>query len=183
MFPNVVTNRLIHNLRKRQIPTLCIEFIKQILTNRRTRIHFDDYVSGTIQIKNGIGQGDPLLMILYILYNADLLEISGNTEKDDTIGYVDDIAIIATGKDFAEMTKKISHIMTEEEGGISWSKEHNSKFETSKSTIMHATKKTDHKEGNVTEKPVIKIEGHVIKEVDNYKYLGIIIDRPVVCCQ
>jgi hypothetical protein len=122
---------------------------KQILTNRRTRIHFDDYVSGTIQVKNGIGQGDPLSMILYTLYNADLLEITGNTEKEDTIGYVDDIAIIATSKDFTETTKRISDMMTKEEGGISWSKEHNSKSETSKSAIMHATRKTDRKEGNV----------------------------------
>ena len=75
-FPNAVTNRLIHNLRKRRIPEIYITFITALLTNRRTRLKFDDFTSGLIEIINGIGQGDPLSMILYIIYNADLLEIT-----------------------------------------------------------------------------------------------------------
>jgi ribonuclease HI len=178
-FPNAVTDRLIHNLKRRRIPTKCIEFIKQILSNRRTRIHFDDYISEVILIKNGIGQGDPLSMLLYILYNADLLEITGDTESEDAIGYVDDIAILATGEDFSETTRKINDMMTKDEGGITWSRKHNSKFEASKSAIMHATRRASYdEEGNTSaEKPVMKIAGHVIKEVDTYKYLGIIIDN------
>ena len=74
-FPNAVTDRLLHNLRKRRIPNIYIKFITQLLTNRRTRIKFDNYTSETMEITNGIGQGDPLSMLLYILYNADLLEI------------------------------------------------------------------------------------------------------------
>ena len=37
-------------------------------------------------------------MILYILYNADLLKIIENKEKD-TLGYMDNIVLIATGND------------------------------------------------------------------------------------
>jgi ribonuclease HI/endonuclease/exonuclease/phosphatase family metal-dependent hydrolase len=181
-FPNAVTDRLIHNLKKRRVPTKCIDFIKQILTNRRTRVQFDDYASEVIWIKNGIGQGDPLSMILYILYNADLLEITGDAESEDAIGYVDDIAIIATGRNFVETTRKIDEMMTKDEGGITWSKEHNSKFEASKSAIMHATRRIFQNEGRnaPVEKPVMKLAGHVIKEVDTYKYLGIIIDSKLL---
>jgi hypothetical protein len=66
-FPNAVTDRLLHNLRKRRIPRVYVDFIKQLLSNRRTRIKFDDFVSEAIQIINGIGQGDPLSMLLYII--------------------------------------------------------------------------------------------------------------------
>jgi hypothetical protein len=45
-------------------------------------------------------------MILYILYNADLLEIVIDEKTEHSLGYVDDIALIATGKDLDESTKK-----------------------------------------------------------------------------
>jgi len=81
-FPNAVTNRLIHNLRKQRIPAVYIVFVKQLLSGRHTKLKFDDFISESINILNGIGQGDPLSMILYILYNADLLEIPGNKEYE-----------------------------------------------------------------------------------------------------
>ena len=36
-------------------------------------------------------------MLLYILYNTDMLDIPDNPQEEDAIGYVDDIALIATG--------------------------------------------------------------------------------------
>jgi hypothetical protein len=116
-FPNAVTDRLIHNLRKRRIPETYIRFIQQLLTGRRTRLKFDDFVSESIAVLNGIGQGDPLSMILYILYNADLLEITGNEEKEDSMGFVDDIAFMAIGRDLEETTNRLRVLMTKEEGG------------------------------------------------------------------
>ena len=77
-------------------------------------------------------------MILYILYNADLLEITGN-DKKDALGYVDDIALVAVDNDLDETTKKLKRMMTKEDSGIQWSREHNSKFEVSKLVILHAT--------------------------------------------
>ena len=35
-FPNAVTTRLIHNLKKRRIPTAIINFVKLLLYNRKT---------------------------------------------------------------------------------------------------------------------------------------------------
>jgi hypothetical protein len=106
-FPNAVTDRLIHNLRKRRIPEVYTKFIRLLLTNRRTKMKFDDYTSETIDIDNGIGQGDPISMLLYIIYNADILEIIDNEAWEDAIGYVDDVALIATGSDFEETTARL----------------------------------------------------------------------------
>ena len=78
--PNAVPAKVIHNLKKRHTPTSIINFIKLLLNNRKTRLKFDDCISKIIMVTNGIGQGDPLSMILYIIYNADLLEIPNMVE-------------------------------------------------------------------------------------------------------
>ena len=44
------------------------------MRGQKTRLKFDNFISEYIEITNGIGQGDPISMLIYILYNADLLE-------------------------------------------------------------------------------------------------------------
>lgn len=73
-FPNVVTDQLVHNLCKRQIPEVYIAFIRWLLEGRRTKLKFDGFTSEPIDIVNGIGQGDLLSMILYLIYNTDLID-------------------------------------------------------------------------------------------------------------
>ncbi|ETW82579.1 hypothetical protein HETIRDRAFT_50009, partial [Heterobasidion irregulare TC 32-1] len=89
-------------MRKRGIPAKYISFVKNLLSNRRTALRFDDYVSPAIQVINGIGQGDPLSMILYILYNADILSIPKVAQKTNeyVLSYVDDTALLAIGHSF-----------------------------------------------------------------------------------
>ena len=180
-FPNAVTDRLIHNLKRRRIPTKLVEFVAQLLTNRRTRLRFDDYTSEYREITNGIGQGDPLSMLLYILYNADLLEIPDDDSQEDALGYVDDIALIASGNTFEESTQRLKNMMTKEDGGLQWSIEHNSKFEVTKSAIIHLTRKTipdpETNHGRLPlERPKLILDGQEVKEATCFKYLGIRID-------
>ncbi|KAF8558626.1 hypothetical protein OG21DRAFT_1368802, partial [Imleria badia] len=58
----------------RRIPSALIKFTERVLCRRRTKLSFDGFLSDWIPITNGIGQGDPLSMILYIIYNSDLIE-------------------------------------------------------------------------------------------------------------
>ena len=72
-------------------------------------------------------------------------------------------------------------MMTKEDGGLQWSKDHNSKFEVSKSAVIHLTRRTvpdpDAERGRVPmERPALTLEGQEVKEVTCYKYLGIQID-------
>ena len=155
-----------------------VAFIKQLFTGRHTRFKFDDFVSESIDILNGIGQGDPLSMILYILYNTDLLEITGDDEYENSLGYVDDIALVATGKNVEETNQQLQHIMTKENGGLQWSKDHNSKFEVSESVVLHTTWRMQadpDKPGKCIclDRSPLLIKGQCIQEVQNFKYLGI----------
>ena len=180
-FPNAVTQKLIHNLKKRRIPTTYINFIRLLLTNRRTRIKFDDFTSDLIEITNGIGQGDPLSMLLYIIYNADLLEITDDDHLEAALGYVDDIALIAIGNNFDESTEKLQNLMVKENGGLNWSVSHNSQFEINKSAILHLSRQTRVDPEQVERRiplwrPPLIINNQTITEVQSYKYLGVIID-------
>ena len=102
-FPNTVTDRLIHNLKRQRIPTAYIKFIERLLKGCKTKMKFDDFVSEFIEIMNGIGQGDPISMLLYVIYNADLLEALRRL-NENAIGYVDDALVIATAKTFKGTT-------------------------------------------------------------------------------
>ena len=70
-----------------------------MLKGRTTTLRFDDHVSDNISIDNGIGQGDPLSMVLYQYYNADLLDMP-ETANESAIAYVDDVLILAMAKNF-----------------------------------------------------------------------------------
>ncbi|RDB20589.1 putative RNA-directed DNA polymerase from transposon X-element [Hypsizygus marmoreus] len=179
-FPNAVTDRVIHNLRKRGIPTAYVEFIRRLLEGRMTRLKFDDFLSELIKISNGIGQGDPFSMMIYILYNAELLEIVRHLQES-AVGYVDDGMAVAEGKDFNETTEALHDIMEREEGGFKWSADHNSNFELSKLAIVHFTQKRvqnpQTKKSELLPRPPLILRGITVKEVTSYKYLGIHVDN------
>ena len=180
-FPNAVTTWLTHNLKQRRVPTAIVRYVGQLLTRRKTRLKFDDYVSEVTNITNGIGQGDPISMLLYIIYNADLLDLPDNPISEDAIGYADDIALVATGSDFRETTRHLKEMMTKEDGGLCWSVSHNSRFEVTKLAIIHFSRKTvsdpEIENGRIRlGRPALTLEGQVVQEVESYKYLGIQID-------
>ena len=180
-FPNAVKERLIHNMKKRRIPKAYVDFVEQLLTGRMTKLQFDDFVSELMTVDNGIGQGDPLSMILYIIYNADLLEIADVTEREDALGYVDNVAVMAVADDFDETVTMLKHMMEKEDGGQQWSDDHNSRFEVSKSVVLHATRRRQKDPANrrrqiPLDRPPLILQGQVVREVESFKYLGIEID-------
>ncbi|TFK25783.1 hypothetical protein FA15DRAFT_550616, partial [Coprinopsis marcescibilis] len=82
-----------------------------MLSDRKAKLRFDDFQSDFININNGIGQGCPLSMLIYILYNADLLDIPRNPQKEDAVGYIDDAILIATGDTFQETVDTLWDMM------------------------------------------------------------------------
>ena len=80
-------------------------------------------------------------MLLYTIYNADLIDLPDNPEAEDALGYVDDIALIATSSNLTETTNCLQNIMSKARGDLEWSIKHNSRFEVTKSVIMHFLEK------------------------------------------
>jgi Reverse transcriptase (RNA-dependent DNA polymerase) len=179
-FPNAETDRLIHNLRRRRIPSVYIRFIEQLLKGRRTRMRVNDFLSELIYIFNGIGQGDPLSMILYILYNADLLEIV-HPPEEEVLGFVDDALVMVEGKTFEDNVNALTDFMSKEGGGFIWSDEHNLVFMLDKLAVTHFTKKRVQNPrclGKIMPIPApdLVLKGKVVRTESSYKYLGIHVD-------
>lgn len=106
-----------------------MEFVGNLLKDRQTKLHFGDYTSEPINISNRIRQGDPLSMILCIIYNADLLEIAQDATnetnpKEDSIGFIDNAMIIVTGKTLKSNIKMLTNIMEKAGEGFKLAKDH-----------------------------------------------------------
>ena len=99
-FPNAVTERLLHNMCMRQLPELYMNFIDCMLTNRCTKLQFDGFALDWVNVDNGIVQGDPLSMLLYLFNNTDLIAMPQKEEA--MIAYVDDASFNAEGVNFNE---------------------------------------------------------------------------------
>lgn len=179
-FPNAVTARLLHNMRSRRVPEAYVTLVERMLRNRRTKLRFDDYLSDYKDINNGIGQGDPLSMIIYLFYNADLLEIP--VGKEGAVAFVDDASLIAEADSFEETHQILHNMMTRTTGGLRWSTDHNSKFEASKLRIVDfSPKRVKHpqKAGKTVPmpRPEFRLEGKVIKREEAFKSLGVLLDQ------
>jgi len=84
--------------------------ISNMLMGHRNRLKFDDYTSDWFNLDNRIGQGDPLSMLLYLYYNADLLEVTRGCDELG-LGYVDDVAFVAVAKDFKQAHRRLKQMM------------------------------------------------------------------------
>jgi hypothetical protein len=131
----MVPTKLTHNLRKQGIPRKYVDFVWGMLSGRSIALKFDRYTLDLIEINNGIGQGDPLSMVMYQFYNADLLDIP-RVKSEDAIAYIDDTLLIATAEHFEEVHNKLASMMTREGGVTDWSKMHNSPLEYSKLVLI-----------------------------------------------
>ncbi|KIK41503.1 hypothetical protein CY34DRAFT_39045, partial [Suillus luteus UH-Slu-Lm8-n1] len=92
-------------MRMRRIPGNLICFTELVLSNRHMQLKFDGYTSEWLPITNGIGQGDPLSMILYIIYSSGLVDVvkphrGWESIMELTLAFFDDRPVIAITKDF-----------------------------------------------------------------------------------
>ena len=111
-FPNVVYKKLIHCLRQCVVLKCYMRIISQMLTNRQTRLHFDGWISDLMDVINSTTQGCPLLMILYVFYNAGLIKIVWAKEKDKkSVRFVDNLMLIAIAETLHQCHNIICKLM------------------------------------------------------------------------
>jgi len=88
-------DRLIHNMKQRRIPSQIVKLVESFLTERTTQLRFNGTTSADIKIEARIPQGSPLSPILFMLYNAELVEIP--KAPDLALGFIDDIVYGISG--------------------------------------------------------------------------------------
>jgi hypothetical protein len=166
-FDNVSRQRLLHNLRKRQINQTLVRWIDSFLSERTSTLKLQEYTAPAAPIQTGIPQGSPLSPILYLFYNADLIEAC-KTENTEAVGYIDDASILAVGPTAQRNCKTLKAIHQKAE---EWALRHGSQFAPAKYELVHftrdPTKNTTH--------PLRLLEA-TIKASPSCRYLGIQMD-------
>jgi ribonuclease HI len=147
-----------------------------MLTGRTTKLIFDDFTSNPIPINNGNSQGDPLSMIFYLFYNLPLIQSANTTNRNETIlGFVDDIALLATGNNFTETHLLLKSMMERTGGCFDWSWSHNSPFELSKLAVMNFSLKK-HQGNDLALTCQRTGKSTLVKSTQSYKFLGVLLE-------
>ena len=169
-FDNVSHERLLHDLRTRRVDEKLVKWIASFLSERRTRIMMDDFTSEEHAISTGIPQGSPLSPILYIFYNAGLLETCAVDHDTTATGYIDDAAILACGDTTAETCAKLKVAL---EKAQRWATTHASKFAPDKFQLTHFTRSRT----RFDIEQEVETEWRNIMPKKTCKYLGVVMDR------
>ena len=167
-FNNVHHRRLIHNLRMRRMPEKITRWIHNFLQERSTRLQFNGTKSERINTSAGVPQGSPLSPILYMYYNADLLDIASRFQGK-SLGFIDDIMYGTEGSTDTENVQKLEQMLQSAE---EWRGKHGVQFETSKYVLIHFTRNN-----NREKSASIKINETTIEPSSEAKYLGVIFDE------
>ena len=169
-YDTVSHRRLIHNLRKRKIPKWITDWVDSFLNERSTTLAIHSRVIDIFEVRTGIPQGSPISPILYLFYNADLLDICERPGTNTSaIGFVDDINVLAYGKSTEENCKTLEGIHKKCER---WAIRHGSVFAPKKYELIHLSRNP--KKFNMT--AVVKIENSIIKPKTDIRILGLRID-------
>ena len=149
--------------------------IESFLKVRTTTLRLGTDTSAPVGTSTGVPQGSPPSPILYLFYNADLLEIGSRPDLNMcTSGYIDDVAILVSSRTTEENCGRLKEVHAECED---WAKKHASVFAPSKYTLLHLTKKP--KEFDLDQELELN-EGRTIKPTPQAKYLGFTLDSSLL---
>ena len=162
--------RLLHKLKKRKVPGFIVRWVKDFLGNRSTRLKFNGVESEKIYTNVGVPQGSPISPILYMFYNADLLEIPGDRSGVLSLGFIDDIAYGVQGETEEDNARELEGMLMEAERRR---EKHGARFEMSKYVLVYFSKAKP----NITDAAHVRIGETTIKPANKTKYLGVIFDR------
>ena len=170
-FPNAVNKKLLENMERQKVPTKIVKFINNMLKGRATCLKFDDHELEPISLDNGIGQGDPLSMIFYQYYNADLLDIP-NLPNEMAAAYVDDAILVAMAPTFEGAHTILEETMMRKGGAMEWARRHNLKFKMTKLALLNFSHHS-----KAAESTPLTIADTKVTASTSVKYLGIYLDQ------
>lgn len=167
-YPLVHHKRLIDTLRKKECPEYLVRMIQQFLTDRHTSLRLEDYISTDFMMENGLPQGSPVSVILYLIYNSDLLinKPSSLTSQRISIGFIDDITHLVANQDAEQ---NVLDLEAEGRRSLQWGSTHGAIFNKRKAQLMHFTHR---KHAN----PDVQLGDQTISASSEVRWLGLWLD-------
>ena len=169
-FNGVHTNVLTQRLAERGVPKPMVEWIGDFVSNRHAQVTVGEYESEVSEIEYaGIPQGSPLSPLLYVFYNANLVEKKID-RRGGAIGFVDDFNAWVVGADESETTATIQReIIPHAER---WARQSGATFEADKTSFIHFTKRADKDDTRA-----LQFGDTTILPRESIKVLGVTLDK------
>ena len=162
---------------QRRVPTQIAAWVQDFCQGRQGSVVVGRYESPVQDIRfAGIPQGSPLSPILYVFYNADLVDMDID-RSGGAIGFVDDFNAWVTGPSIGQNMAAIQQrILPRVE---TWARESGAIFEADKTGLIHFTSgamATARSTQAAAEVPSLNFQGTEIYPQESVKILGVTLD-------
>lgn len=167
-YNGVFKERLLQRLRARGMPDIMVKWINAFCSRRTATIIVNGLPSEQQDLlQAGLPQGSPLSPILFLFFNADLVQ-QRISAAGGSIAFVDDYTAWVTG---ASAEANHSNIQATIDRALDWERRSGATFEHDKTAIVHFTR-TASRSSNTP----FMINGKPIQPKDSAKILGVVMD-------
>ncbi|RKK24129.1 hypothetical protein BFJ67_g16781 [Fusarium oxysporum f. sp. cepae] len=167
-YNGVCKERLLQRMKARGIPEDLLRWIDSFCSERTATIVINGQSSESRPLPQaGLPQGSPLSPILFLFFNADLVQTQID-RNGGAIAFVDDYTAWVSGPTAQSNQRGIQAVIDK---ALDWERRSGATFEAEKTAIIHFTRYT----GRVDSEPFI-IKGERVFPKDQVKILGVIMD-------
>ncbi|GKU07113.1 unnamed protein product, partial [Fusarium langsethiae] len=167
-YNGVCKERLIQRLRARGIPEDLLRWVEAFCSDRTATIQVNGQTSEKRNLPQaGLPQGSPLSPILFLFFNADLVQQRIDCHGG-AIAFVDDFTAWVTGPTAESNRDGIKGIIKK---ALDWERRSGATFETEKTAIIHFTRKA-----YKSDEESFAIRGQLVHPKTQVKVLGMIMD-------
>jgi len=167
-YNGVCKERLVERLAARGIPSDLVSWIGSFCSDRTATVVVNGYSSPRIALQQaGLPQGSPLSPMLFLFFNADLVQRQID-RNGGAIAFVDDYTAWVTGESAASNRQGIQAIVQE---AIEWERRSGATFEEDKTAFIHLTRSAVRADNQ----PFF-IKGREVEPATSTKILGVVMD-------
>ena len=167
-YNGVFKERLLERLKARGIPGGLVRWIDAFCSGRMATVVVNGYKSQLRELPQaGLPQGSPLSPVLFLFFNADLVQRRINA-RGGSMAFVDDYSAWVVGPTAEENRAGIQSIIDE---ALGWERRSGATFNGDKTTIVHFTRNAAR-----TSDKAFMIKGKVVKPKASAKILGVVMD-------
>jgi len=167
-FDKVWRDCLIWKIVDMGIPYSFVKYTRLFLSARKTKVRVNGEASDPFFLNEGLPQGSAISPILFLIYINDITDYI-NDQATPSLFADDTAAWTVVGKVKRDAERRMQAII---DGVVKWAREWKMELNLDKTEAMVISSSRK----DLNWKPHLTIEGHEIKIVSEYKFLGVVVD-------